>query len=700
MPGRFSVEAIFTAVDRMSRPVGKIESRIERMTRRSSAAMKSLDSAFGGVHKGIMRAGAAVAAGGVAAGAGLFEVVKTGAAFEQAITDVGAVSLMSRADVAELEVAARALGKSTKYSATEVAAGMELMGKAGATNADILAGIGPLLSAAAAEGADFEETASHISHVIKGMGMEWTSAQRVADVLTLASARTNSSISSLGESMSTASTSASQFKIPLEDMVAAVAMLQDVGLDASEAGTAMNTMLTKLSKPTDAVAAKMAAMGIKFQDAHGNMLPLTEVLGQFTKASKKAGGNMKQAAFFAELVGLRGQKAAIKLKGLLASGKYTELLDALKGAAGKAEEMANLRMDTLQGDWTKFSHAVEDVEISLFSMQSGPLRGVVQQMTDWVNANHALIETKLGEFVENVKAGLPEFIAQVRETGRHAYALFQTIRKALPDFMTAARRVVLWTEVFYGLWAALNVVKLGIYAVRGAVLAWNVAVAVWAAVTGAATAAQKLFAVTTAESTTAMEVATVANKEYAAAMAAWGAESEVAGGKFGGIKALLGSNMSALDTFGKKLGAAGMLGAALAVGVAIGSWLNKEFDLDTKISGWIARLTGVEEELDKAGGRATHRGVQEDGEHVHADGSTTSGAKGQSPSVSSSEPLMSTPSIASLQTEQMQESIDTSSSTTEKVEVTIHDKSGNATVKRGPRQAKGASIHLRPSGAF
>jgi len=63
-------------------------------------------------------------------------------------------------------------------------------------------------------------------------------------------------------------------------------------------------MLTNLAKPPKEIATKMKAMGVSFQDAHGDMLPFRDVIGQLAKAGKGAGGNMAEIAFFADLVGM------------------------------------------------------------------------------------------------------------------------------------------------------------------------------------------------------------------------------------------------------------------------------------------------------------------------------------------------------------------------------------------------------------
>lgn len=433
--GRFSIEATFKATDQMSRVVGRIEGRTRSFASGVAKDFDGLGKRFGKVAgeigdltKKAALAGAALA--GVA-GAAVYNIGKTGADFEQAMANVGAVSLMTRDEVKDLEKAALQLGASTKFSATEVAGGMELMGKAGFTNSQILQGIGPILSAAAAEGAEFAEVAGHVSNLLKGMGLDTSEAGRVADVLTLASARTNSSISSLGESMAGVSATARQFRIPLEQVVASVALLQDVGLDASVAGSAVNVMLTSMANPSKEAQAQMKALGISFQDAHGDMLPLTQIFEQFSKASQKSGGNMKQAAFFADLLGMRGQKAGLNLEKLFAEGKFGDLVKELEGAAGSAQKMADLRMNTFSGDLTKLSNTADVLKSKLFDMESGPLRGVVQGVTKWIDANSGLI----GSGIESAIATMTPIVKDLASAFVEGFTAVMPAVKSFAAFM-------------------------------------------------------------------------------------------------------------------------------------------------------------------------------------------------------------------------------------------------------------------------
>ena len=387
MAGRFSVDAVFNAIDRFSAPVQRMQSKLARFTsqaerglrgvaratRRTATTLRNLSFQFGAL------AGLTAAA------------IRPGVEFEQAITNVGAVTLQTREQIQDLEQAAKDLGATTQFTATQAAEAMEILARAGFDNQQILQTVPSVLDAAAASGLEMAEVADHVSNVLKGMGLEMDQAGRVADVLALASSRTNSSIGSLGESMRNVASTARQLNVPLEDAIASVALLQDVGLDASVAGSAFNVMMTKMASPTAAMQREMRALGVSFKDAEGNMLSLPEVLEQLSRAADQAGGNFDKVAFFADLVGLRGQKAASNLADLFSEGRVAELTAELENATGAARRMAEIRMDTLQGDLTLLGSAVDGVRVAIFEMNSGPMREAIQQLTEWITVNREAI---------------------------------------------------------------------------------------------------------------------------------------------------------------------------------------------------------------------------------------------------------------------------------------------------------------------
>ncbi len=375
-------------------------------------------------------------------------ILKTGMDYEQAITNVGAVGLKTRAEIFELDKKAKELGAATKFTATEAANAMEIMSRAGFTAQDVLAGVGGVLSAAAASGMEMAEVADHVGNIMKGMGLNaadsfgpWaTQTERVADVLTMVSSRTNSTIGTLGESMKNLSPVARQMGVSLEEAVAAVGLLQDVGLDASEAGTSTATMLTKLSKPAAGVAKRMKEMGIAFQDSNGDALKFTQILDNFSKAAQEGGGNMEVVAFFADLVGLRGQKAALNLQAMFKSGKTADLAKEIENAHGAAKKMADLRMNTLEGDLEVLGSAIDDVKISMFELDGIGLRPIVQSMTAWITANKGLILSETQKWLNEakelfiaIKDNLPEIWKWTKRVGKAlmAWAAFTLVAKTV-----------------------------------------------------------------------------------------------------------------------------------------------------------------------------------------------------------------------------------------------------------------------------
>lgn len=585
MGAAIGLKAVFSAEDR------GVTATVARLT----GAVKGLSAAGDGLAKvdalnsriaGDIKA-TAVGLGTLGLGAGLAakNVVDAGADFEQAITNVGAVSLMTRDQIAPLEALAKRLGATTKFSATEVANAMEEMGKAGLDNSQILAGVGGILSATAADGGELAETAANISSVLKGMGLAADDTTRVADVLALASVRTKSSIGSLGESMSNVASTARQLGVPLEDTVAMVALLQDVGLDASEAGSALNTMLSHMAAPSKEAAAQMAAMGVKFEDAAGNMLAPTKVLEQLVKAGKGAGGNMKQVAFFTDLVGLRGQKAAINLKDLFASGKVTELTDELYKAQGVAGKIADIRMDTFKGDIETLGGSIDSLKIRLFELQGGPLRGVVQGMTAWLDANSEVIASGVNDFIRDVTPLVIGFGEGMRsafqELGPHVKGVASALGIFKNDTIGAqaqayffAKDLVKWGTRWVEFTIAVKAGRIAIFAfsnatriARGVAIAYNftmgtlrAAVYAYQVATGVGTANTVALAaaMNTAQTGAAgMEAATAAS---AGGLATWAARAGAAAAAAGAL--YLAWNQ--LDSFQKENGGwegvAGFLG--------------------------------------------------------------------------------------------------------------------------------------------
>jgi len=429
MAGRFSIEATFKATDKMSRVVGQIESRMGRFASGFSSSMKSIDSAsdkiLGGLASVAKKAAEVglIVGGAVAAVAG--HIIHTGADFEQSITNVGAVMGKTRSQIGDLEKSAMSLGVTTQFSASEVAEAMEFMARKGFDSEEILQGIPGVLNAIAASGEGMAEVATVVGSSIRGFGLEAKDAGYVANLLAFTAEKTGAKITDMGTALAIAAPTAKALGVSIDDTAAAVGLLQKTGIDASTAGSAVATMLAKISHPSKEAAEKMAAMGIKFKDTEGNMLSFRDVLGQFIKAGDKAGGNMDKMSFFAELVGLRGDKAALGLERMAKSGEFDKLLKSLKDTGDYAGKVAAIRLDTTQGSWKLLLSTIEVLETKLFNLGGGALRSVIDSTNKWLSTNQELIVQKIGDYIDKARFAIDIFAAGAKSgfgTVKEAFA--------------------------------------------------------------------------------------------------------------------------------------------------------------------------------------------------------------------------------------------------------------------------------------
>lgn len=460
MARRFTVETLFKGIDGISKPLTRMRGKMNRFTRGVTRGLRSVNRGFKTVKRTITSMGIKALAVFASMAFALKNILGAGAGFEQAITNVGAVSLKTREQIKPLEDLALKLGKTTKFTATQAAEAMEVMARAGFSINDTLKATPAVLSAAAASGLEIADVANHVSNALKGMGLETSEAGRVADVLALASSKTNSSIGSLGESISKVASTARRLNIPLEDVVASVALLQDVGLDASVAGSAFNVMFTKMAKPSKSMKEKMDKLSLSFKKLNGDMKTLPTVLKELGKATEKVGGNFDQVAFLSELVGSRGEKAAGNLTDLFNAGRTSTLTADLKDALGTSEKMAKLRMNTVTGSMLLFGSAVDAVKVKIFGMNAGPLKDTIDSMTEWVGVNEELIASKIGDFIGKLIDNLPAIVSGVKEISSNFMGFIKVmgdVFRVMSIFKNAVMRV--WNALFDGI-ASITVAPL------------------------------------------------------------------------------------------------------------------------------------------------------------------------------------------------------------------------------------------------
>lgn len=330
---------------------------------------------------GFMKVGTAV--GAVAAAVGV-AAVKNFADFDAAMSEVNANVGATGDELAQLKQAAIDAGSSTVYSATESAEAINELGKAGMSVTDILSGgLAGALNLAASDGMEVAQAAEYMSSALSMFHLEGSRATDVADALAAGAGKALGGVADFGEALNNCGAQAYSFGMSMEETVGTLALFAENGLVGAEAGTQLNSMLMKLASPTKDAQAMMDELGIAAYDAGGNFVGMADFAGQLQRAEAdltQEQRNQANATIFGSY--------AIKGANYLYAGGEKAIHDWTDAVSesGYAQELAAKKTDNLKGDLEQLGGSFEKMFLSIGEGANGPLRDVVQWVTDMVDA--------------------------------------------------------------------------------------------------------------------------------------------------------------------------------------------------------------------------------------------------------------------------------------------------------------------------
>lgn len=206
------------------------------------------------------------------------------AEFEQSMNTMQVVSGATAQEMAALQQEALRLGAETSFSAGEAAQGMLELAKAGLSTEQVMAAIGGTLDLAAAGGLGVGQAAEIAANAVNTFGLEASDTTRVADMLAAAANASSVEVTDMAQGMQMAGAVFAANKVPVEDLSTAIALLGNNGIQGSDAGTSLKTMLMRLTAPTDDAAAVMRNLGIEVYNADGTMREFPDILASMEQA--------------------------------------------------------------------------------------------------------------------------------------------------------------------------------------------------------------------------------------------------------------------------------------------------------------------------------------------------------------------------------------------------------------------------------
>jgi TP901 family phage tail tape measure protein len=332
---------------------------------------------------------AAASAALFAAGAGVKAVVD----FDKATQTLRGTIQGTAEDFADLRQQAKELGAATVFSAGESAKAQLELARAGQDVNSILLTTPKVLNLATVAEISLAEAAKLTTQALAQFELDATNAGRVTDVLTTAANAAQTSVPQLSEALSQAGVISKQTGKSFEETVAAIAVLQDAGLEGSQAGTALRSSMAALLNPSKRAAdilEELAKRSGKTKDAFD--ISKSSFL-EVARAIDEAGASSKDLA---AIFGTEGFNAASILSG--SPEKLEKFIKALEDGKGAAEALATVMGDTLSGAFNNLTSAVE----SLFIQTSDA--GLGGSMKDLLNTLANAISILAGLADANAKA--------------------------------------------------------------------------------------------------------------------------------------------------------------------------------------------------------------------------------------------------------------------------------------------------------
>lgn len=475
MAGRFSVEAVFKAVDRVTAPVRRIQKNVSKMQKGINSGFKAIDNTVGKMGEGVRQAGATAAIGLGLTSAALTKVIRTGATFEQSIVNAAAKFpgqiRKGTAAFTQLSDAAREVGATTEFTATQAAEALNFLAMAGFDAKASVAALPGVVDLATAAQLDLATATDVASDTLGAFGLATKDATqlginlaRVNDVLAKTATTSNTTVTQMFEALRKGGPVATAAGSNLETVSAMIGVMANAGIKAEVAGTAIANGFLNLTTPTSDAARVMRMLGIDTRDARGELLDMPDIIDNINAATK----DLTKAQRLSVIESIFGREGLAGTANVIAAGgeQLRQYREQLENSTGAATDMATIMRTTVEGSLKSLGSAVESVMISLFDMQSGPLKDTIDTMTDWVRANEKLIAQNLSEVINDIITNFD-------------------------DIVTVAQNVVKFTAAFVALTVAVKAGQLAIMLFNGAILTVNATIALGRAAIIAYTAVVK-----------------------------------------------------------------------------------------------------------------------------------------------------------------------------------------------------------------
>lgn len=315
--------------------------------------------------------------------------VNAAADFEKKLDYFGAVNNATAGEMEKVRAKALELGKTSVYSASQIADALVEMGKAGVSAKDITDGMADaMVNLAQAADIELAQATNIVTSAIQSYELSAKDAVHVTDLMAGAANASIIDITDIGVSMKYVAGVANSLGISIDSTIDAISLLGKAGIKGSTAGTSLRQIMVSLAGGTNKAKGVLEDLGIitedganKFFTAEGKAKSLGEVF-QILQDHTAGLSDKERIMAMRVIFNNRALAAAAILTKQGAAG-FKEMNGEISKTT--AAEVAAKRMDNLSGDIRRLKGSFETLLIEGGTPFQAFLRRIVQGLTRMID---------------------------------------------------------------------------------------------------------------------------------------------------------------------------------------------------------------------------------------------------------------------------------------------------------------------------
>lgn len=323
---------------------------------------ETLQSSVGPLEQDLQQLAISSGAFSAAIGGAFLQGTREFLSLDNAIRQSGVVSgSIGTEQLAELREEVNRLGIATSKTPAEIGQTSIALSRAGFAAEETTEALQGITRASEATGESLQTVGNITARTIRTFGLAAEESGRIGDILVATANNTNTTVASIGESLSFVGATASAANQPVEDIAIAIGLLGDAGIDGTSAGTNLTAALEALKQASAGVdseftnlvrgnAKRVEAFQLiqsEVRNADGSLKSIIDIL-PVLRESLGSLGQQDQDIIFKALFGTQGGRAIQTLLNVT-DKRLTDVTQTIRNAEGAAEEAGEAMLQGLGG---------------------------------------------------------------------------------------------------------------------------------------------------------------------------------------------------------------------------------------------------------------------------------------------------------------------------------------------------------------